>query len=81
MLTCSLSHLTILSQLLILSQVDRVLDEVDWLIARKKSQTIFDKPGSGKKAFIFMHRSDESVELEGVISRSVVLKTCAGNVF
>ncbi|XP_072241662.1 Fanconi anemia group I protein isoform X1 [Leuresthes tenuis] len=32
--------------LLILSQVDRVLDEVDWLIARKKSQTIFDKPGS-----------------------------------
>uniref|UniRef100_A0A671Y8D9 FA complementation group I n=1 Tax=Sparus aurata TaxID=8175 RepID=A0A671Y8D9_SPAAU len=31
--------------LLVLSQVDRVLDEVDWLIARKKSQTLFDKSG------------------------------------
>uniref|UniRef100_A0AAX7V7V1 FA complementation group I n=1 Tax=Astatotilapia calliptera TaxID=8154 RepID=A0AAX7V7V1_ASTCA len=29
--------------LLVLSQVDRVLDEVDWLIARKKSQTASDK--------------------------------------
>uniref|UniRef100_A0A671Y735 FA complementation group I n=1 Tax=Sparus aurata TaxID=8175 RepID=A0A671Y735_SPAAU len=37
--------------LLVLSQVDRVLDEVDWLIARKKSQTLFDKSGSGKKPF------------------------------
>uniref|UniRef100_A0A4W6EFY2 FA complementation group I n=1 Tax=Lates calcarifer TaxID=8187 RepID=A0A4W6EFY2_LATCA len=35
--------------LLVLSQVDRVLDEVDWLIARKKSQTASDKSGSGKK--------------------------------
>ncbi|KAL6106973.1 fanci [Pungitius sinensis] len=34
--------------LLVLSQVDRVLDEVDWLIARKKSQTSSDKSGSGK---------------------------------
>ncbi|KAM8750534.1 Fanconi anemia group I protein isoform 1-T2 [Acanthopagrus schlegelii] len=34
--------------LLVLSQVDRVLDEVDWLIARKKSQTLFDKSGSGE---------------------------------
>ncbi|XP_011605603.1 Fanconi anemia group I protein isoform X1 [Takifugu rubripes] len=34
--------------LLITSQVDRVLDEVDWLIARKKSQTTVDKSGSGE---------------------------------
>ncbi|XP_051239355.1 Fanconi anemia group I protein isoform X2 [Dicentrarchus labrax] len=34
--------------LLVLSQVDRVLDEVDWLIARKKSQTVADKSGSGE---------------------------------
>ncbi|XP_010737170.3 Fanconi anemia group I protein isoform X1 [Larimichthys crocea] len=34
--------------LLVLSQVDRVLDEVDWLIARKKSQTATDKSGSGE---------------------------------
>ncbi|XP_042266424.1 Fanconi anemia group I protein isoform X2 [Thunnus maccoyii] len=32
--------------LLVLSQVDKVLDEVDWLIARKKSQTASDKAGS-----------------------------------
>ncbi|XP_014858692.1 PREDICTED: Fanconi anemia group I protein [Poecilia mexicana] len=32
--------------LLVLTQVDRVLDEVDWLIARKKSQTASEKPGS-----------------------------------
>ncbi|XP_034733935.1 Fanconi anemia group I protein isoform X3 [Etheostoma cragini] len=34
--------------LLVLSQVDRVLDEVDWLIARKKSQMASDKSGSGE---------------------------------
>uniref|UniRef100_H3D3N5 FA complementation group I n=1 Tax=Tetraodon nigroviridis TaxID=99883 RepID=H3D3N5_TETNG len=34
--------------LLVMSQVDRVLDEVDWLIARKKSQTAVGKPGSGE---------------------------------
>ncbi|XP_061577509.1 Fanconi anemia group I protein isoform X2 [Cololabis saira] len=34
--------------LLVLSQVGRVLDEVDWLIARKKSQTTSDKSGSGE---------------------------------
>uniref|UniRef100_A0A3Q3XBG5 Uncharacterized protein n=1 Tax=Mola mola TaxID=94237 RepID=A0A3Q3XBG5_MOLML len=34
--------------LLVLSQVDRVFDEVDWLIARKKSQTTPDKLGSGE---------------------------------
>ncbi|XP_056272645.1 Fanconi anemia group I protein isoform X2 [Pseudoliparis swirei] len=34
--------------LLVLSQVDRVLDEVDWLIAKKKSQTSSDKSGSGE---------------------------------
>ncbi|XP_078113589.1 Fanconi anemia group I protein isoform X1 [Sander vitreus] len=34
--------------LLVLYQVDRVLDEVDWLIARKKSQTASDKSGSGE---------------------------------
>lgn len=33
--------------LLVLSQVDRVLDEVDWLIARRKSHTASDKSGSG----------------------------------
>ncbi|XP_054633293.1 Fanconi anemia group I protein isoform X2 [Dunckerocampus dactyliophorus] len=31
--------------LLVLSQVDKVLDEVDWLICRKKSQTASDKSG------------------------------------
>ncbi|KAK9516876.1 hypothetical protein VZT92_024784 [Zoarces viviparus] len=34
--------------LLVLSLVDRVLDEVDWLIARKKSQTSSDRSGSGE---------------------------------
>uniref|UniRef100_A0A3B4Z0C0 FA complementation group I n=1 Tax=Seriola lalandi dorsalis TaxID=1841481 RepID=A0A3B4Z0C0_SERLL len=34
--------------LLVLSQVDRVLDEVDWLIARRKSHTTFDKSSSGE---------------------------------
>uniref|UniRef100_A0A3B5MUP0 FA complementation group I n=1 Tax=Xiphophorus couchianus TaxID=32473 RepID=A0A3B5MUP0_9TELE len=34
--------------LLVLTQVDRVLDEVDWLIARKKSQTASEKSGSGE---------------------------------
>lgn len=56
---CLLSVLTVfiiiifnlLPQLLVLSQVDRVLDEVDWLIARKKSQTASDKSSSGKKPF------------------------------
>lgn len=43
-----------LPQLLVLSQVDRVLDEVDWLIARKKSQTASDKSGSGKTPFTLM---------------------------
>ncbi|XP_010767791.1 Fanconi anemia group I protein [Notothenia coriiceps] len=33
--------------LLVLSQVDRVLDEVDWLIAKKKSQAPSDTPGPG----------------------------------
>ncbi|KAM8890961.1 Fanconi anemia group I protein isoform 2-T2 [Spinachia spinachia] len=36
--------------LLVLSQVDKVLDEVDWLIARKKSQTSSDKSGSDEAA-------------------------------
>ncbi|XP_015259736.1 PREDICTED: Fanconi anemia group I protein [Cyprinodon variegatus] len=34
--------------LLVLSQVDRVLDEVDWLITRKKTQTASDKPASAE---------------------------------
>ncbi|XP_071359048.1 Fanconi anemia group I protein [Trachinotus anak] len=34
--------------LLVLSQVDRVLDEVDWLIARRKSHTASDKSGSSE---------------------------------
>ncbi|XP_076588504.1 Fanconi anemia group I protein [Chaetodon auriga] len=34
--------------LLVLSQVGRVLDEVDWLIARKKSLTASDKSDSGE---------------------------------
>ncbi|MEQ2255795.1 hypothetical protein ILYODFUR_017649 [Ilyodon furcidens] len=34
--------------LLVLSQVDRVLDEVDWLIARRKSQASSDKSGSAE---------------------------------
>ncbi|KAM8861255.1 Fanconi anemia group I protein [Synchiropus picturatus] len=32
--------------LLVLSQVDKVLDEVDWLVARKKNQTAADKSPS-----------------------------------
>lgn len=39
----------LLLQLLVLSQVERVLDEVDWLVARKKSQTTSDISSSGKK--------------------------------
>lgn len=31
-----------------------MLDEVDWLIARKKSQTGSDKLGCGKKPFTLM---------------------------
>ncbi|XP_038562542.1 Fanconi anemia group I protein isoform X1 [Micropterus salmoides] len=49
------SHFTIVNMktattaaLLVLSQADRVLDEVDWLIARKKSQTASDKLGCGE---------------------------------
>lgn len=41
-------------QLLVLAQIDKVLDEVDWLIAQKKSQTPADKSGSGKKPLILM---------------------------
>nr|XP_040017932.1 Fanconi anemia group I protein isoform X4 [Gasterosteus aculeatus aculeatus] len=37
--------------LLVLSQVDRVLDEVDWLIARKKSRTSSDKSAAGTTPF------------------------------
>lgn len=50
MFVCSLPlcHFNISPQLLVLSQVDKVLDEVDWLIARKKNHTS-DKSGSGKK--------------------------------
>lgn len=47
-------HFNVSLQLLVLSQVDRVLDEVDWLIARKKSQTAAAKCVSGKKLFILM---------------------------
>uniref|UniRef100_A0A6Q2XI32 FA complementation group I n=1 Tax=Esox lucius TaxID=8010 RepID=A0A6Q2XI32_ESOLU len=35
------------SGLLVLSQVGRVLDEVDWLIAKKKGQLVPDKPSPG----------------------------------
>uniref|UniRef100_A0A8C3AZL7 FA complementation group I n=1 Tax=Cyclopterus lumpus TaxID=8103 RepID=A0A8C3AZL7_CYCLU len=38
-------HFNLSPQLLVLSQVDKVLDEVDWLIARKKSQPSSDKSG------------------------------------
>ncbi|KAM4619355.1 Fanconi anemia group I protein [Polymixia lowei] len=34
--------------LLVLCQADRVLDEVDWLIAKKKSQLAFDKSSAGE---------------------------------
>lgn len=46
-------HFNILPQLLVLSQADRVLDEVDWLIARKKTRRVSDKPGSGERPFIW----------------------------
>lgn len=36
-------------QLLVMSQVDRVLDEVDWLIARKKSQGTANKSGGSRR--------------------------------
>uniref|UniRef100_A0A3Q2CH73 FA complementation group I n=1 Tax=Cyprinodon variegatus TaxID=28743 RepID=A0A3Q2CH73_CYPVA len=47
------SHFSIINMktattLLVLSQVDRVLDEVDWLITRKKTQTASDKPASAE---------------------------------
>ncbi|XP_072290472.1 Fanconi anemia group I protein isoform X2 [Eucyclogobius newberryi] len=35
--------------MLVLSQVDRLLDEVDWLIAKKKSQTLIEKPGNSEQ--------------------------------
>lgn len=67
-------------QLLVLSQVDRVLDEVDWLIARKKNQTTSDKSGSGKKLFHtvgFMVRADRgrdaSLSVDGTYT-SVMLR-------
>lgn len=40
-------HFLFTLQLLVMSQVDRVLDEVDWLVARKKSQTTVKKSASG----------------------------------
>uniref|UniRef100_A0A3B3YAB2 FA complementation group I n=1 Tax=Poecilia mexicana TaxID=48701 RepID=A0A3B3YAB2_9TELE len=41
---------TATAALLVLTQVDRVLDEVDWLIARKKSQTASEKPADASQA-------------------------------
>lgn len=49
----------LLLQLLVLSQVDRVLDEVDWLIARKKSQTTSDISSSGKKTLFFNKKKEK----------------------
>ncbi|KAJ0047314.1 hypothetical protein NL108_004221, partial [Boleophthalmus pectinirostris] len=34
--------------MLVLSQVERVLDEVDWLIAKRKTQTTTEKTGNGE---------------------------------
>lgn len=45
-------------QLLVMSQVDRVLDEVDWLIARRKNQTTVNKSGPGGKP---LHICDENL--------------------
>lgn len=44
----SFHHFNLLFQLLVLPQIDRVLDEVDWLIARKKNQTASDKLTHGR---------------------------------
>lgn len=43
------SGFSCLLQLLVLAQADRVLDEVDWLLARKKSQTTSDRRSSGSE--------------------------------
>ncbi|XP_075996849.1 Fanconi anemia group I protein [Genypterus blacodes] len=48
--------------MLVLSQVDRVLDEVDWLIARKKSQS-----GSGERA-------DETTVQQDPVEKAVTLQ-------
>lgn len=57
-----------------------MLDEVDWLIARKKNQTTSDKSGSGKKRFHtvgFMVRADRgrdaSLSVDGTYT-SVMLR-------
>uniref|UniRef100_A0A668AJ14 FA complementation group I n=1 Tax=Myripristis murdjan TaxID=586833 RepID=A0A668AJ14_9TELE len=42
------------SLLLVLSQVDRVLDEVDWLIAKKKTQQALEKSSAGKEPLPLM---------------------------
>uniref|UniRef100_A0A3P8ZFP3 FA complementation group I n=1 Tax=Esox lucius TaxID=8010 RepID=A0A3P8ZFP3_ESOLU len=44
--------------LLVLSQVGRVLDEVDWLIAKKKGQLVPDKPSDATQAV----RQEDPVE-------------------
>uniref|UniRef100_A0A6Q2Z3W9 FA complementation group I n=1 Tax=Esox lucius TaxID=8010 RepID=A0A6Q2Z3W9_ESOLU len=46
------------SGLLVLSQVGRVLDEVDWLIAKKKGQLVPDKPSDATQAV----RQEDPVE-------------------
>lgn len=58
-------------QLLVLSEVDRVLDEVDWLIARRKTHTAPDKSGSGETP----PRADASVGLmEGAGDRCISVR-------
>uniref|UniRef100_A0A669DRY6 FA complementation group I n=1 Tax=Oreochromis niloticus TaxID=8128 RepID=A0A669DRY6_ORENI len=63
--------------LLVLSQVDRVLDEVDWLIARKKSQTASDKLGCGKKPFTLMltliNAEEEEMHLSASVAKTQVM--------
>uniref|UniRef100_A0A665VLE3 FA complementation group I n=1 Tax=Echeneis naucrates TaxID=173247 RepID=A0A665VLE3_ECHNA len=50
--------------LLVLSQSDRMLDELDWLIARKKSCLASDKSASGKKSFYTGKPMEKAVVLQ-----------------
>uniref|UniRef100_A0AAX7UAC5 FA complementation group I n=1 Tax=Astatotilapia calliptera TaxID=8154 RepID=A0AAX7UAC5_ASTCA len=69
--------------LLVLSQVDRVLDEVDWLIARKKSQTASDKLASGAKMQLMLFEKAVTLQLgtlltalSELVQTALLLGTC-----
>ncbi|XP_058501147.1 Fanconi anemia group I protein isoform X1 [Solea solea] len=57
---------TTTATLLVLAQVDRVLDELEWLIARKKIQTASDKSGSDE--------STQTADQQDPIEKAVTLQ-------